>query len=91
MIEVKDGGTITGVVTWKGEIPKLSPLTVMAVLDTCGETVPSPVLQVGAKSRGVRLAVVYLEKVERGKAPAAKYWLHMGRDAANKEPDTLLC
>ena len=30
------------------------------------------------KSKGVRFVLVYLEQVEKGKAPADKCWLHMG-------------
>lgn len=91
VVDVKDGGTIKGTIIWKGPIPQIPPLTVMADPDTCGETVPSPALQVDPKSKGVRFALVYLEQIEKGKAPADKYWLHMGQDSANKEPDTLLC
>jgi len=39
----------------------------------------------------VRFVLVYLEQVEKGKAPADKYWLHMGQDSPNKVPDTVTC
>jgi hypothetical protein len=91
VVDVSNGGTIKGVAIWKGAIPKIPPLPVKADLDTCGETVPSPVLQVNPKNSGLRHVLVYLEQVEQGKAPADKYWLHMGKDESGKEPDSVLC
>ena len=77
VIDVTNGGTITGVATWKGEIPDLPPIELGADTNVCGEEVPSQALQVNPKNNGVRFVLVYLERVERGKAPADKYWLHM--------------
>jgi hypothetical protein len=89
VIDVRRGGTIKGVATWKGEIPKVPPLKVFADMDFCGDTSESPVLQVDPKTRGVRFVLVYLEKIEQGKAPEHKYWLHMGKD--DREPNSRLC
>jgi Polysaccharide lyase family 4, domain II len=89
--DVSNGGTIKGVATWKGKIPVIPPLPVKADLDTCGETAPSPVLMVDPKSKGLQNVLVYLEQVEKGKAPEQKYWLHMGKDVSGKEPDSQLC
>ena len=91
VIEVTDGGTIKGVATWRGEIPTIPPIQVSVDSDVCGETAPSPVLQVDPKTHGVRFVLVYLEKVDKGKAPAEKYWLHMGKDDSNKVPFTQVC
>lgn len=91
VVDVSDGGTIKGVVIWKGKIPVIPPLAVKADLDTCGETAPSPVLKIDSKSKGLQNVLVYLEQVEKGKAPEQKYWLHMGKDESGKEPDTQLC
>ena len=91
VIDVSNGGTIKGVAIWKGEIPTIPPLAVKADLDTCGETVPSPVLKVDPKSKGLQHVLVYLEQVEKGKAPEEKYWLHMGKDESGKERDTQVC
>jgi hypothetical protein len=91
VVDVSDGGTIKGVVIWKGEVPMIPPLVVKADMDTCGETVPSPVLKVDPKSKGVPSTLIYLEQVEKGKAPADKYWLHMGKDASGKEPGSEIC
>ena len=52
----------------------------------CGETAPSPALEVDSKSKGVRFVLVYFEQLEKGKAPADKDWLHMGKDSPNKVP-----
>ena len=69
IVDVTNGGTIKGVAIWKGKIPTIPPLAVKADLDTCGETVPSPVLKVDPKSKGLQNVLVYLEQVEKGKAP----------------------
>ncbi len=91
VIDVSNGGTIKGVATWKGKIPTIPPLAVKADLDTCGETSPSPVLKVDPKTKGLQNVLVYLEQVEKGKASAEKYWLHMGKDESGKEADTQVC
>lgn len=89
VVDVTDGGTIKGVAVWQGEIPKVPPLKVMADLDTCGEKINSPVLQIDPKTKGLRFVLVYLEKVEKGKAPEPKYWLHMGLN--EKDPYSRRC
>jgi hypothetical protein len=91
IVDVTNGGTIKGVAIWKGKIPTIPPLAVKADLDTCGETVPSPVLKVDPKSKGLQNVLVYLEQVEKGKAPEEKYWLHMGKDGSGKVADTENC
>ena len=77
VIDVTDGGTITGVATWKGEVPELPPIEIEGDTSACGEEVPSQALRVNSKNNGVPYVLVYLERVEKGKAPADKYWLHM--------------
>ena len=89
VITVQNGGTIKGVATWTGKVPDIEPLQVLADLDVCGATVPSPVLQVDPKTKGLRFTLVYLEKVEKGKAPEAKYLLHMGK--SDDRPKSRLC
>jgi hypothetical protein len=91
VIDVTDGGSITGVATWKGEIPQLPPFADIIHPEVCGESPPSPALQVDSKTKRVQWVLVYLERVEKGKAPEEKYWLHMGKDKTNKVPDTLAC
>jgi hypothetical protein len=77
VIDVTDGGTITGVAVWKGDVPELPPIEIDADTSMCGEEVASQALQVNPKTHGVRAVLVYLERVQKGKAPADKYWLHM--------------
>lgn len=91
VITVTDGGTIKGVANWKGDIPDLPPFGDIMHPEVCGETQPSPALQVDPKNRGVRWVLVYLERIEKGKAPAEKYWLQMGKDQTNKVPNTEAC
>lgn len=82
VIEVSDGGTIKGQAVWKGAIPKVPPLRVFADLDACGTQVPSPVLRIDPATNGMQDVLVYLERVERGKAAEAVYRLPMGKSAA---------
>lgn len=91
VVDVTDGGSIKGVASWKGEVPDLLEIQSTADLPVCGETAPSPALQVDPNSKGVRFVLVYLERVEKGKAPAEKYWLHMGKDTTNNVPETVAC
>lgn len=83
LIEVTDGGTIKGQAIWKGDIPKIPPLKVFADIDTCGTQVPSPVLQIDPATKGVHEVLIYLERVEKGKAAEAAYPLRMGKSAAH--------
>ena len=82
VVQVSEGGTIKGAAIWNREMPTLPPLKVFADMDVCGETVESPVLQIDPKTKGVRFVLVYLEKVDKGKAPESKYALHMGKHPA---------
>jgi hypothetical protein len=79
VIEVPDGGTVKGQAAWKGAIPTLPPLRVFADLDTCGSQVPAPVLRIDPATYGIQDVLVYLERVERGKAADPTYRLHMGK------------
>jgi hypothetical protein len=72
-IEVTDGGTIKGKVTYQGEIAtkKIIPTKDKEV---CGDIRDDPLVVVGA-DKGVQDAVVYLKDVQKGKAlpaPATK-------------------
>jgi hypothetical protein len=91
VVNVTDGGAIKGVASWKGDIPALESIPLVVDTEVCGEEHPSPALQVNEKNKGVRFVLVYLEQVERGKAPAAKYWFHMGKDKKNTVPGTEPC
>lgn len=67
VVEVTNGGIITGQVTFSGELPKLEPLTVVKDADFCGPAVPSEALVVSHQTKGVKNTVVYLEEVAKGK------------------------
>jgi hypothetical protein len=79
VIDVADGGTVKGQAVWNGEIPKLPPLRVFADMDLCGTEAASSALRIDKTTRGVQDVLVYLERVERGKAPEPTYRLHMGK------------
>jgi plastocyanin len=65
-IEVRDGGSIRGVVRLAGPAPAPVAFAVAKDVATCGKSRPSQRLALGPGG-GVRDAVVYLEAVARGK------------------------
>jgi hypothetical protein len=73
-VDVKDGGTLTGVVRFAGTPPKLAPLAVNKNREICGEEKASEALVVSGDG-GVRGSVVLIEGVERGKKPTAEVLL----------------
>lgn len=75
-IEVKGGGTITGVVKLQGEFPKHLELEITKDRDWCGKKKFSPRLVLG-KDNVVRSAVISLENISQGKRsiPSPKYVL----------------
>ncbi len=77
VVDVADGGTITGVARWNGELPELQPIEIEADTGVCGEEAKSQALLVNSKNNGVSYVLVYLEQVAKGKAPADKYRLDM--------------
>lgn len=71
VVEVRDGGTVTGRVRWRGPRPAPSTLAVPAHGDPahCGASQPLEPLVIGPEE-GVSGAVVYLADVTRGAAPS---------------------
>jgi hypothetical protein len=67
-VEVKEGGTLTGVVRFGGTPPRLAPLAVNKNREVCGEQKPSEALVVGTDG-GVKGSVVLIEGVGKGKKP----------------------
>jgi plastocyanin len=65
-IAVANGGTISGVVKFQGQVPKLPLLQITKAKDFCG-SVPNESLIVG-RDGGLRYAVVTLEGVTKGSA-----------------------
>lgn len=68
-IEVVNGGTITGSVTWTGERPEPLEIAVPIHGERCGETQRSPALAIGRRG-GVGSTVVWLDGIRRGRAVA---------------------
>lgn len=66
-IEVVNGGTVTGTVSWSGDAPELAPSTVETHADVCGASQPSPVLALGRRG-GVAGTVVWLDGIRSGRA-----------------------
>lgn len=66
-VAVTDGGTITGTVKFGGSAPKGETIEVTKDQEACGKTAASEALIVNAQSKGLKNAVVFLEKVEKGK------------------------
>jgi hypothetical protein len=77
VIDVTNGGTITEVAVWKGEVPELLPIEIGSDQDIAARR--RRLRRYGSiqKNNGVQYVLVYLEQVEKGKAPADKYLLHM--------------
>ena len=68
VIAVKDGGAITGRVTFKGNPPANTRMLITKNLETCGKgerEIPEVVV---SKDGGLQETVVYLHKVDKGKA-----------------------
>lgn len=65
-VDVSNGGTIMGHVKFVGAPPKLAPVKVNKNQDFCGNEKQSEALVLG-KDGAVRLAVGYLDKIEKGK------------------------
>ena len=65
-VEVADGGAIMGHVKFVGSMPKFAPIKVNKNQDFCGNEKPVEALVVG-KEGGVKYAIGYLEKIEKGK------------------------
>ena len=67
VIEVKDGGTIVGVVRWEGDIPKRRKLKVSGPDQPChAKPIPNDDLVV-SKDAKVRWVVAYIKKLDQGK------------------------
>jgi hypothetical protein len=99
-VEVTNGGTIRGMAKWKGDVPKLPPITVFKHMDKCGQTVVNPALVVNPENKGVKFVAIYLkEEIAEGKPLPDKKEkikrdsprvLHAGKDK-DQRPDSTLC
>ncbi len=65
---VANGGTIEGVVKLTGPAPQIASIEVTKNQDYCGQSIPSPVYEVG-KGGGLKNVEVFLKDITKGKAP----------------------
>lgn len=71
VVDIKDGGILTGVVKFVGEPPKLTPVPVTKDRGACGDSKPSEALIMGPNKR-VKHAVVWIEGITKGKKPESE-------------------
>jgi len=71
VVEVPDGGSIVGRVSFIGPIPRLPALVVLKDREACAVAAAPQMLLVSADSGGVKNTVIALENITRGKAPLA--------------------
>ena len=69
VIEVADGGKITGVVTLKGKAPEVKMLDVTKNSGFCGKNTPDPRFEISG-SNEIKNVVVILEGIEKGRKAA---------------------
>jgi hypothetical protein len=71
-VEIKDGGAIVGQVVWEGEVPREAstevPVGIAQQAPCKCRKVSLDRLKVDEKSRGVADCVIYIEKIDAGKA-----------------------
>jgi plastocyanin len=67
-VEVTNGGSIIGTVTFDGDVPKVSMFKVDKDTETCRQgEVPSEALVVSDDSKGIKNVIVSIENIEKGK------------------------
>lgn len=66
-VDVKNGGTISGVIAYEGEIPTLMPIEVNKDRNVCGKHKPSEALLVDPETKGVQNVVIFLKGINSGK------------------------
>lgn len=67
-INVKNGGIVSGRITFTGKIPDYPAIKVVKNPEFCGKEVRDPVITVHPEDRGLKNAVVFLEGVKKGRA-----------------------
>ena len=84
VVEVQNGGSITGSVRFSGTVPAPRAVNVTDDFDACGATVEVSDLEVGSGS-GLANAVVSLVDVTSGAAvssSASRVWITTGQDSS---------
>ena len=71
VVEVKNGGSITGTVKWSGDVPKAKMITPGVDKQIC-HVGPEEALVINEKTLGIKNAVVVLLKIKKGKKFASK-------------------
>jgi hypothetical protein len=71
VVEVRNGGTIRGRVTFAGPIPHLPPLLLTKDQDVCAPAAAPQMLLVSEATRGVKNTIIALRGITQGKAPIA--------------------
>ncbi len=70
-VEVHNGGTIRGRVTFAGPIPHLPPLLLTKDQDVCAPAAAPQMLLISMMNRGVKDTIIALQGIIQGKAPTA--------------------
>jgi hypothetical protein len=68
VITVQNGGAITGVVTYTGDIPTPEKIEISKDQEVCGQTEKTTETLVVGENRGLRNVVVSITNISRGKA-----------------------
>lgn len=73
-IDVVGGGIIRGTIRWRGvTIPPRPVHKIIKNTDFCGETFVDDALMVHSENGGMQNVMVFLENIERGRAPQDRY------------------
>ncbi len=67
-VDVKNGGTVSGTVTFKGQVPKVTQIKVSKDTKVCGKHKMDESLLVDPATKGMKNAVVYLKNIQSGKS-----------------------
>lgn len=83
--DVKNGGTITGKILFKGTPPPREMLKASKDTEVCGKEVPSEALVVG-ENRGIQWAIVSLVDIKKGKGVDKKATVELDQKGCHYAP-----